>query len=435
MSLTPLRWLARNLSTLILALVLAVVVWVSAVLTADPNEEAVYRSVAIERIGQDPNLLLVGDIPGEVELTLRAPLSIWAKINDDANLVHAWIDLTGLEAGEHVVKVKTRIDASPIRYVQVNPSELRLVLEPLATRDFAVQLIVSGQLPLGYQKGDPTTEPITVTVSGPASAVNKVALVRASLNINGATDYVRRMISVEAVDENGSQVSNVLLVPKTVTALQPVSLLGGFKNVVVKVVTKGQVANGYRLTNISVSPPTVTLFSDDPELLDGVPGYVDTLPVDLNNLTDDIEINVGLNLSEGVTLVREPSVLVQVSVAAIEGSLTLTLPVEIVGLAPELQATISPATVDVIIAGPLNILEQLTPASFRVVLDLSSLPPGVYQRSPIVDLLPDLVRIQTTLPETVEVLIEIAPTLTPSLTSSVTASPVDGAAPTETPTP
>ncbi|MBN2550731.1 MAG: hypothetical protein JXB15_16320 [Anaerolineales bacterium] len=435
MSLTPLRWLARNLSTLLLAFILAVVVWVSAVLTADPNEEAVYRSVPIERIGQDSNMLLVGDIPDEVELTLRAPRSIWAKINNDPNLVHAWVDLTGLEAGEHMLKVKTRIDASPIRYVQVNPSEIRLVLEPLVALDFPVQLSVSGQLPLGYQKGDPTTEPITVTVSGPASAVNKVAQVRASININGATDFVRRVTSIDAVDENGNQVSNVLLVPKTVTVIQPVSLLGGFKNVVVKVVTKGQVANGYRLTNISVAPPTVTLFSDDPELLDGVPGYVDTMPVDLNNLTDDIEINVGLNLPEGVTLVRDPSVLVQVSVAAIEGSLTLTLPVEVTGLAPEFQALISPATVDVIVAGPLNILEQLTPASFRVVLDLSGLPTGVYQRSPVVDLLPDLVRIQTTLPETVEVLIELAPTPTPAPTTSATSSAPQEPTPVITPTP
>jgi hypothetical protein len=40
--------------------------------------------------------------------------------------------------------------------------------------------------------------------------------------------------------------------------------LGGLKSVVVKVLTTGKVQEGYRLTNISVSPLTVTLFADNP---------------------------------------------------------------------------------------------------------------------------------------------------------------------------
>jgi YbbR domain-containing protein len=185
-------------------------------------------------------------------------------------------------------------------------------------------------------------------------------------------------------------------------------------------VTTGQVANGYRLTNISVSPPTFTVFSNNPDLINELPGFVETLPVDINNLTEDAEISVGLNLPEGITTVREPTVLVQVSVAAIEGSLTLALPVEVIGLTPDLKAEISPETVDVIVAGPLNILDKLSPASFQVVLDLTALPPGVYQRSPVVVQAPDQVRVQTILPEIVEVKIEPAPTPTLSPTGLIT---------------
>jgi YbbR domain-containing protein len=177
----------------------------------------------------------------------------------------------------------------------------------------------------------------------------------------------------------------------------------------------------------------VTLFSDDPNLIEEIPGYVETLPVDLSNLTDDIEISTGLNLPEGVTLVREPSVLVQVAVAAIEGSLTLTVPVEAIGLTPELGAIISPVSVDVIISGPLNVLEQLSPANFRVIVDLTDLPPGVYQRQVIVDLKPDQVRVQTTLPESVEVTIGLAPTPTPN--GAVQAPAIPGLTPVLTPTP
>jgi len=145
--------------------------------------------------------------------------------------------------------------------------------------------------------------------------------------------------------------------------------------------------------------------------------------VDLTELNDDIELSVDLNLPEGITLVREPDVLVQVSVAAIESSLTLSIPVEVIGLTLEYTATISPETVDVIVAGPLNILDGLTLSNFRVVLDLTGLPPGIYQRSPVVDLTPDKVRVQTTLPETVEVVIELAPTPSPVKLKSSTPFP------------
>jgi YbbR domain-containing protein len=247
-----------------------------------------------------------------------------------------------------------------------------------------------------------------------------------ALDISGATSTLEATIPVVLLDGAGIAVSGVTVSPREVAVQAPVSLLGGFKNVAVKVVSQGQVANGYRLTNISVSPPTVTIFSDNLEQITQIPGFVETQPVDINNLTDDLEVAVDLNLPQGVSLVREPNVLVQVSVAAIEDSLTISVPVQVIGLAPELMAISSPDTVDVIVSGPINLLDGLTPEQFRVVLDLSGLPPGVYQRSVDVDLAPSGVQVQTTLPESVEVTIDIAPTPT---------STPFGGIPSATPTP
>ena len=68
-----LRWIGRNLGTLILAFVLAVVVWVSAVVAADPNQEGVYPSaVDLEIIAQDPALLLTNRVhPSRNNLAIR----------------------------------------------------------------------------------------------------------------------------------------------------------------------------------------------------------------------------------------------------------------------------------------------------------------------------------------------------------------------------
>ena len=61
-------------------------------------------------------------------------------------------------------------------------------------------------------------------------------------------------------------------------------------------------------------------------------------------------------------------------------------------------------------------LDELSDSDFKVIVDLEGLPPGIYQRPPIVDQIPDKVRVQTTLPDTVEVDITIAPTQTPTAT-------------------
>ena len=414
------RWLVENIGTLLLAFILAVAAWVSAVVATDPNEQHTMRPISLETMGGSTDMIQVGPLIDQVRLTIRAPKSIWNQLNNNPTLVRAWVDLTGLEPGEHTLEVKVRIDIRPTQLVQVEPANIHIRLEPLVRREIPVELTVKGELPIGYKQDTPNIQPVQVTISGPQSEVTRAARARVEINISGAIETIEKTIKVEILDKNGSPVTGVVVSPPAINVIQPISLLGRFKNVAVKIVTVGQAANGYRLTNISVSPPTFTVFSNNPDLINELPGFVETLPVDINNLTEDAEISVGLNLSEGITTVREPSVLVQVSVAAIESSLTLSLPIEIVGLAADAHAAISPEAVDVILAGPLNLLDTLSPASFRIILDLTGLPPGIFQRSPVVDQVPEQVRVQTILPEIVEVKIEPAPTPTLSPTGLIT---------------
>ncbi len=327
-----------------------------------------------------------------------------------------------------------RLDIRPTQLVQIEPANIHIKLEPLVRREIPVELVVKGELPIGYKQDTANIDPARITVSGPQSEVDQAARAYVELNVSGAIETIQQTLPLEILDKNGTQVTGLTVSPPEVNVVQPISLQGRFKNVAVKIVTIGQVANGYRLTNISVSPPTFTVFSNNPDLINELPGFVETLPVELDNLTEDAEISVGLNLPEGVTTVREPTVLVQVSVAAIESSLTLSLPVEVVGLSPDLQASISPEMVDVIVAGPLNILDTLSPDSFRVVLDLTGLPSGIYQRMPVVVQSPDQVRVQTILPEIVEVKIEPAPTPTMTPTGPVTTPTQTASPPTPTPT-
>jgi len=429
----PLRWLGRNLSTLLLALTLAVAVWVSAVLAADPNEEAVYaRPVPVDVRGLDPDLVIVNDVTLQARLTLNAPRSIWDRLNGNPGYVKAWVDLSGLGPGEHLVEVKTSIGQSPSRVIQVEPEDITVILEPLVSRTLNVHVVVSGDPSLGYRKEAAFSNPDVVTISGPESRVARVAEVRAAIEISGASQTIQRDVELEALDGNGNPVPGINIDPQDVLVQQPISLLGGYRNVVVKVVTRGQVADGFWLTNISVIPPNVTVFSTNPQLVNELPGWVETEPIDLTGINDDRDVRATLNLPDGVTMVGEESVLVRVGVAALEGSRTILLAPEIVGLPPELTAQTVPETLEVVLSGPLPVLYNLTSAALRVTLDATGLDVGVYQLTPMVDLLPEGIELLALQPGVMEVTISIAPTMTP--TSAVTPTRTPTRTPTSTST-
>ncbi len=429
-----LRWIGKYLKTFLLAFVLALFVWVSAILATDPNEENIYpRPIPIKIVGLAQDMLVVESGELETELTLIAPRSIWNRLQVNSDLLSAWIDLSDYGAGEHLVPVQTQVRLAPARVVNVEPADVRVVLEPLAMATFAVKLEVVGEPALGYRECTPRIEPARVTVSGPQSRVSQVKELRAVLDITGADDTIKKEVSLRAYDDAGNQVTGVALLPTAVSVEQPITLLGGYRNVVVKVVTMGQVADGYWLTNVSVTPPNVTVFSADPQLVISLPGYVETNPLDLTGLSDDIDIRATLNLPQGVSLAGEESVLVRLSIAALEGSLPISLPIDVVGLSPEYAAVVSPEMVDLLLIGPLPILNNLNPAGIRVSVNVAGLEPGVYQLAPVVDLLPNQIQVSSIMPEVVEVIVELAPTptATPHSTQVFGVTPT----PVRTPTP
>ena len=102
------RWLATNLRTFLWALVMALAVWMAAVTADNPDEVRQYPDpIPVEVIGQDPGLVITGDIPRQIELTLRAPSSVWQSLlaaEEDIRAIA--MELPGVE--------DVRVDVIPI---------------------------------------------------------------------------------------------------------------------------------------------------------------------------------------------------------------------------------------------------------------------------------------------------------------------------------
>jgi hypothetical protein len=126
---------------------------------------------------------------------------------------------------------------------------------------------------------------------------------------------------------------------------------------------------------------------------------------------------VALNLPEGISIVGEQTVLIQAGISPIESSVTLAdEKVETINIGDGLSAQVSPSTVDVIVSGPLPLLDTLTRQDVRVTVDLIGLEPGTHQLIAKVEVLITDVVVESILPNTIEVVIGLSgtPTVTPT---------------------
>jgi YbbR domain-containing protein len=399
------RWLGRNFTSLLLSLLLALVIWTSAVTSANPNVEAeLIIPFVVEQ--QSDDLAIVDPLPETVLIKILAPESIHNQIRDDNPLL-ATINLTGIEAGTYrfPVEVKNLELVSPIRILEQNPKTIQLEVSNLISREFPVTVQVEGEPAIGYQTSGLDWEEKTVKVMGQDSRVQNVEAVVGVLDISDASGSVTESITLEARNSAGVAVQGVTLSPSVVQVNQTISLQGGYRNVAVNVTTQGIVEPGYRFTSITPAPPTVMVFSENPQLVEGLPGYVNTKPLDLTGVDGYLETILELDLPEGITVVGDPTVLVQVNVTALETNMLISREIEVIGLLPGLRADVSPPQVSVRVSGPVPVLDNLTLRDIRVVVDLTNLEIGVHTLEPTIEILPSEVILEDVSPTTVEVVI------------------------------
>jgi YbbR domain-containing protein len=411
------RRFTAYIRTFLLALVLGVSVWVSAVTGADPDEVRIYSDpIPLEIIGLDPSLIITSKVPASVEITLRAPKSVWEQLTAQENSVQATLDLSGLSAGEHTLEIQNRVMAAPYQIVLADPGTVTVTLEPLATQTLPINISLSGLPAIGYQAGDVNITPTEVAISGPESLVNQATRARVLINLDGIREAIDQSNIIQIVDENNTVIQGLTITPENARVTVPVSQQGGFRDVAVKVVVQGVQEAGYRVENISVFPLVVTVFASDPELVNALPGVVETLPLDLQDANEDITTRLALNLPENVTLVGAQTVEVKVGISPIQTSLTLlNQPINAIGLANGLSVQYFPETVDVIISGPVPTLEALSLQNVIVSVDVTGLGLGTYQLTPKVEVLVDNVLVESILPGTIEVVLSLpgTPTITP----------------------
>jgi len=397
----------KLLPTLLTAMILAIAVWVLAVTSTDPVQNRSYnRPVEIEVRGLNSSLVITNELPETVSINLSAPSSVWSSELTASNAIRAIADLSGINAGEHSIPINLQINARPVKVESYTPDQINVIIEDIFSESFEIELRRPSSPAIGYEAGNPVLNKQTATVKGPASLVGRVTSVQATLDISQAVEDINTNLDLRAVDENGLTVSGVSISPEQVNVQVEITQRGGYRNLPVKVVTSGQPQSGFNLTSITNDPLIVTVFSTDADLVENLPGFIETVPLDLSDATEDLVVSLPLNLPSGITVVGNTSVEVNVSIDSIQGSRTLTeMPIETIGLDESLQAIYAPEVVDIILSGPIPTLDELIVGNVRVFIDLSEYEEGTYQLTPSAEVNLQGVVVQSILPSTIEVTI------------------------------
>lgn len=406
-----LRWIASNTPLMVLALILAALAWVAAVEEEDPTLEERYpQGIPVTPSELPDGMLIVGEFDERVQVTVRTPRSVWSSLKLDDFTVA--VDLTGLGAGSHEVPIQVILDEHPSRVILVEPEYVTLELAVEAERTVPVRVQLEGEPTLGYLVRGLVVVPRQVMVSGPRPYVDQVVEAGARISVQDANTGIEQEFRLQIRDSEGQPVPYVSLTPEVVNVRIPIELSSYYRILAVKVVPEGQVAPGYRITDISVEPPSVTVFGI-PDIIAALPGHIETEAIDLEGAQADVVERPVLNAPPGVSIVIGEQPVVRVSVEAIQSSLTVELVPELQGLGPGLTATVSPETVEFILSGPLPLLEALEDDDTRLILDLFRLPPGTHQVEPQL-VVPERVTAQSILSATMQVEVFTAPTSVPT---------------------
>lgn len=418
------RLLLSNLSSLVLALFLGVVIWVVAVNTENPlrtEENFPNNGIPIELENVPDGVVPLTGSGENVFLRIRAPEDVWPQI--EPNRFRAWADLQNLGPGLHDVPVQVE-QAQPaderITILRHTPQTISVRLDEIARRDIQVQVDVVDRatLPTSYQILTPTVDPPTVTVRGPSTRLEQIDRAVAEVQAGGsrASIQVESQIQLLNVDGDviptGQATTDVQIIPTDMVQVQlPIQPRQGYRELIVQPVVIGEPARGYWISDIESSPRTISVVGL-PASVAALSSTVQTEPIDVSGLqAGELTRRVRVQLPDDVSpLEGDRLVSVTVAIEALKSSKRISVKPEVSGLQAGLAVEqVSPETIDVLVEGPVSELEQLTPEDVVVVLDLTNLREGMHLVEPRITPPGSLVA-TSSIPNQVEVTIGVAET-------------------------
>ena len=404
------RLVFHNWPLKLAAIVLATMLYVGLVVSQSVQE--LPSSIRVDAQNIPTNASLGDKLPEVSQIRYIAVGDASARASADS--FKATIDLANVNPEATLPTfVPIRVESVDPRFTVVSyePRGINVQLDPLKTKGNVPVTVSPGSIPPGLDVRPPVVNPATVTVRGPASAVDRVVEVRADVVIEPSGLDVDRTVDLIPVDGLGDRVTPVEVTPPTAHVQIAVFSNLESRPLPVTPAVTGTPAAGYQVTGVSVDPLLVSVEGDADQILGLVEASTEQIVI--SGATQDIVKDVPLSLPDGVLPVGgDVKVRVTITVQPVVGSRTFDAGIIPSGGRADLNYGLSINHALATAGGPLADLERLDAATFILTAPVGGLGPGTHEVTLQANL-PIGLSIVTITPATVTVTIT-APSSSPS---------------------
>ena len=387
-----LKTLTKNLGFKILAVVFAFILWLVVYNTDDPTITVSYTTnVTVENASVVTDMNKCYEVlngTNTVSFAVTAKRSVLNKLEDTdftavADMNRMIVNEDGDKANVPIEIISKRSNSS-LKYNEKN-KYLEVSLEDLMKRRFIITADTSGKVADGYALGEVTvTNPNVLNVSGPASIVNKIDSVVATIDVDGMSMNLSDKVIPALYDADGQEIDTTKLKLSNTTVTISAKILS-VKEIPLVFSTSGVPYGDNRVVEISSKPETIKVKGSSTTLNPlsslNIPGDV----LNVSGASEDITTTIDISeyLPDGVELVNasDATVTVTVRIEAYElKKFNLsTSQINVNGLDSNYDLSFDQSTVAVTVSGLKNDLNKLNTSQLSASIDVTDLGVGTHQ--------------------------------------------------------
>lgn len=377
-----------NLFLRILAVVVAILVWVIVVNVSDPIIESTYTGIQVEILNAD--LISEKDQTYQVvngSNTITVTVMAKRSINDllSRENIRATADMQDLneEKGTIRIRLETNKYNDKIESITSKTDYVEVEIEDLLRRQFSITPVINGEPVEGYVTGEITLDQNVVSVQGPASIISQIDHVTAEASIAGMSGSISTTSMLRYYDAAGNQLDAYRLTGNISAVSIKVELLAT-KVLPITFSASGTPAEGYGLNGeVTADVEEIKVAGRATQLANLNSIAIPASVVDATDKEETFTVTVDItkHLPDNIVLVEEDGFDGRVSVTVgIEPLVTRTVEVPkenftITGLNAQEQRgsiTETSSTISLSIKGLAKDLEGINPANLRGVLSVAS---------------------------------------------------------------
>lgn len=387
-----LKTLVNNIGYKILAVVFAFILWLVVYNIDDPNKTVRFTTnVMVENESAITDMNKCYEVlngTNTITFSVTAKRSVINKLEDTDFTATADMNRMIMNSDNKSAKVPieviSRRSNSSLKYNGKN-QYLEISLDDLVSRRFMITADTTGQVADGYALGEVTvTNPNVLNVTGPATIVDKIDSVVATIDVEGMSMNLSDNVLPVFYDADGNEIDTTRLKYNNTTVTIAAKILR-VKEIPLSFTTTGTPSGDYRVVEITSDPENIRIKGAssvlNPMMSLAIPAEV----LNVSGARDDLTTTIDITeyLPDGVELVdaADATVTVTVRIEAYQ-SKTFTIDtkdITVNGLGDGYELAFEQNSVTVTISGLQNDLNRLSAADLASAIDVSGMEEGLHQ--------------------------------------------------------